>query len=80
MKYRPPIEARWGRVSVFAQITALPLPRLNVFADGDVVSVAATYGTGSSDPVVLLEVDLSGTRLGELVGRTYWQIVKRRRR
>lgn len=80
MKYRPPIETRCGRVSTFTQPAALNLPRINIYADGDQVSVAATYSNGTSDPVLLVEVDLSGTRLGELVGRTYWRIVKWRRR
>lgn len=74
MKYRAPLELSRGRLTGQVALHPLNLPRLHICADADAVIVGATYGNGSSDPVLLIDVNLTGSVLGELVGRAYWWI------
>lgn len=78
MKYRPPILLKCRRLLVQIQPSSLNLPRLYCYVDGPGVQVGASYGTASADPVVLVDIDLTGTTAGQLVAALYWWIASKR--
>lgn len=78
MRYRRPLEVKRGRMFAQLQLGTLNLPRLYVMADGDeCVIVGFSYGTEGCDPVLLIDVTLSGTRLARPVANAYWLVRKR---
>lgn len=78
MKYKPPFEWKRGRVSVTASWRTLSLPRVFLYVDGDAVTAGASFGTDGCDPAAMLDVDLTGTRVGKLVARIYCWALDRR--
>lgn len=71
---------RRGRVAIEVRPHAINRPLLYVSADDTYVGIGLAYGNGSSDPVLLLDVDLTGTRAGHLVSRLYWRWDRRQGR
>lgn len=68
-----PIRFKRGRVFGEVVPSSINLPRLHVLVDGETLcTVGFSYGNGSSDPVVLVDVNLDGTRLGRLLAAAYW--------
>jgi hypothetical protein len=79
MKYKPPFERRYGRLSVSASWRNLNLPRVFVYPDGnDQLIVGACYETPGVDPAVSVEVSLDGTRIARWVCSISWWLRKRR--
>ena len=68
------LEARRGRWSFAVYPSSLNLPRISVGPEEDGEYLAFTYGNGSSDPVVMVEITLIGTRLGRLLRNLYWTV------
>jgi len=48
-----------------------PIPMVLVDGDNDCV-LALHYGNGNSDPLLAVDLILSGTRIGRAVNRLYW--------
>jgi len=76
MKYRH-WDAKLGRVYVAANPWALNLPRITACVDGECVVLAASYGNGISDPVILVDLTLTGTRAARWVAAAYWFLRER---
>lgn len=66
-------EIKRGRVFIAAHTWSLNLPRLRLCADGDTFDIALEYGNGASDPVLLIDLDLTGSRAGKVLNETYWR-------
>lgn len=77
MRYRPAREWKRGRLFVAVAWDRLALPRFYVCADGDdCTTIGFSFGVDGADPALMLDVTLSGTRLGRLVNETYWRARK----
>lgn len=63
---------RRGRLDVETQAGSLNLPRVYVVVDGEMAVVGVSYGNGASDPVVRVDLDLSGTAASRWVAAAYW--------
>ena len=69
---------RRGRITIEARAHAINRPLLYVTADDTYVGIGLAYGNGSNDPVVLVDVNLTATRPGQLLNATYWRLRRRR--
>jgi hypothetical protein len=80
VRYRLPREFKRGRVFASASLRNLCLPRVYLYVDGESVTLGASFGTDGCDPALMLDLDLSRTKLGRALAAVYWRVDDRRAR